>query len=88
MRVLILGSESPLGQALGAFLDALGRHEVESITRSASRWKSERQAKKAVRRAKRWSRDTTYPVKVERDDGRVKMTFSDGLLVRYRRDTR
>ncbi len=52
MRVLILGSDSPLGQALTAFLDALGRHEVEAITRSASRWKSERQAKKAVRRAK------------------------------------
>lgn len=43
---------------------------------------------KAVRRAKTWSRDTSYPVRVERDDGRVKMTFNDGMLVRYRRDTR
>lgn len=51
MRVLILGSDSPLGQALNEFLDALGRHEVVAVTRSAARWKSERQAKKAVRRA-------------------------------------
>ena len=52
MRVLILGSDSPLGQALTEFLKALGRHEVVALSRSASRWKSERQAKKAVRRAR------------------------------------
>jgi hypothetical protein len=37
----------------------------------------------AVRRAKSWSREQSYPVKVERDDGRVNMTFRDGELVRY-----
>lgn len=51
MRVLILGSDSPLGQALSERLDTLGRHEVQALTLAASRWKSERQAKKAVRRA-------------------------------------
>jgi dTDP-4-dehydrorhamnose reductase len=51
LRALIIGSDSPLGQALNEFLDALGRHEVVAVTRSAARWKSERQAKKAVRRA-------------------------------------
>ena len=33
------------------FLQTLGRHEVVELTRSGSRWKSERQAKKALRRA-------------------------------------
>ncbi|MEH6587621.1 MAG: sugar nucleotide-binding protein [Halioglobus sp.] len=51
MRVLILGSDSPLGRALTDFLEDLGRHDLVCLTRSASRWKSERQAKKAVRRA-------------------------------------
>ena len=37
----------------------------------------------AVRRAKRWSREQSYPVRVERSDGRVNMTFRDGELVRY-----
>lgn len=51
MRTLILGSDTPLGQALVDRLLALGRHEPVSLTRSACRWKSERQAKKVVRRA-------------------------------------
>jgi hypothetical protein len=38
---------------------------------------------KAVHRAKSWSRQQSYPVKVEREDGRVNMTFRDGELVRY-----
>ncbi|HJL20030.1 MAG TPA: hypothetical protein RMH99_30475 [Sandaracinaceae bacterium LLY-WYZ-13_1] len=38
---------------------------------------------RAVRRAKTWSQEQTYPVKVERNDGRVNMTFRDGELVRY-----
>ncbi|GHD18060.1 NAD(P)-dependent oxidoreductase [Halioglobus japonicus] len=50
MRVLLLGSDSPLGRALGEFLADKGRHEVTSVTWAASRWKSERQAKKAIRR--------------------------------------
>ncbi|MEE4145205.1 MAG: sugar nucleotide-binding protein [Halieaceae bacterium] len=52
MRVLILGSDTPLGHALVGKLQSLGRHEVTSLTRAACRWKSERQAKKAVARAK------------------------------------
>lgn len=39
--------------------------------------------KKAVRRAKSWSDEQDYPVKVEREDGRVNMTFVDGQLVKY-----
>ena len=52
MRVLILGSDTPLGHALVEQLQYLGRHQSTPITRAACRWKSERQAKKAVVRAK------------------------------------
>ena len=62
MRVLILGSDSPLGRALTEFLAPLGRHEVVCLTRAASRWKSERQAKKAVRRA---DPDAVVDIRVE-----------------------
>ena len=51
MRVLLLGSDSPLGRALNSFLAETGRHEVTGVSWSATRWKSERQAKKAIRRA-------------------------------------
>ncbi len=51
MRILILGTDTPLGQALTKQLLALGRHELVPMSRSACRWKSERQAKKVVRRA-------------------------------------
>ena len=62
MRVLILGSDSPLGRALTDFLEDLGRHELVCLTRSASRWKSERQAKKAVRKA---GADAVVDIRVE-----------------------
>ena len=52
MRVLLLGSDTPLGQALVETLERLARHEAVAMSRSACRWKSERQAKKAVSRAK------------------------------------
>ncbi len=52
MRVLLLASDSPLGQALTDQLQHLGRHEALTISRAGCRWKSERQAKKAVARAK------------------------------------
>ncbi|MCB1854415.1 MAG: sugar nucleotide-binding protein [Halieaceae bacterium] len=52
MKVLVLGSDTPLGHALGAMLERLGRHEVTALTRAACRWKSERQAKKAVVRTR------------------------------------
>jgi len=50
--VLILGSDTPLGHALVKLMQHLGRHETVLLTRAACRWKSERQAKKAVVRAK------------------------------------
>ncbi|WP_162846118.1 SDR family oxidoreductase [Seongchinamella sediminis] len=62
MRVLILGSDSPLGRALTDYMEALGRHELVCLSRAASRWKSERQAKKAVRRAKA---DAVVDIRVE-----------------------
>ena len=52
MRVLILGSDTPLGQALVERQEQLERHDMVLMSRSACRWKSERQAKKAVVRAK------------------------------------
>lgn len=62
MRVLILGSDSPLGRSLTELLVELGRHEVVCMTRSASRWKSERHAKKAVHRAQA---DAVVDIRVE-----------------------
>ncbi|MEH6635546.1 MAG: sugar nucleotide-binding protein [Halioglobus sp.] len=52
MRVLLLGSDTPLGQALAEQQALSGRHEVLPVSRAACRWKSERQAKKSVVRAK------------------------------------
>ena len=52
MRVLLLGSDTPLGRALTEYLERLARHDVVAMSRAACRWKSERQAKKGVSRAK------------------------------------
>jgi dTDP-4-dehydrorhamnose reductase len=52
VRVLLLGTDTPLGQALVDYQETLGRHEGNFMSRSACRWKSERQAKKVVTRAK------------------------------------
>ena len=52
MRALLLGSDTPLGQALLEQQAHLGRHDLVPMSRSACRWKSERQAKKSVVRAK------------------------------------
>ena len=52
MRVLILGSDTPLGSALIERGSDPARHELIPMSRSACRWKSERQAKKSVVRAK------------------------------------
>ncbi len=62
MRVLLLGSDSPLGQALTDYLQRLGRHEVSAMSRAACRWKSERQAKKVVRRA---SSDSVVDIRID-----------------------
>ena len=52
MRVLLIGSDGSLGLALADHLKRWGRHELESVSSSVSRWKSERHAKKVVRRAR------------------------------------
>lgn len=52
MRVLLIGSDTSLGLALVHHLRRWGRHDVELVSLAASRWKSERQAKKVVRRAR------------------------------------
>jgi dTDP-4-dehydrorhamnose reductase len=48
--LLIIGADTELGTALQATLSHRGRHRSTSLTLSASRFKSERQAKKAARR--------------------------------------
>ena len=51
MRILIVGSDNSLGDALQDFLLSQGRHAITVLPREACRWKSERQAKKSLRRA-------------------------------------
>jgi dTDP-4-dehydrorhamnose reductase len=62
MRVLLLGFDTPLGAAIVERQTALGRHEFITMSRSACRWKSERQAKKSVVRAKS---DIVVDVRIE-----------------------
>lgn len=62
MRVLVLGSDTPLGMALLQRQALLGRHELVPMSRSACRWKSERQAKKSVSRSKS---DIVVDVRIE-----------------------
>jgi dTDP-4-dehydrorhamnose reductase len=50
MQVALIGADSPLGLALQEKLAATGRHEARALSIAASRFGSERQAKKAVRR--------------------------------------
>ncbi|NQX87697.1 MAG: sugar nucleotide-binding protein [Halioglobus sp.] len=62
MRVLILGSDTPLGIALLYRQAIVGRHDIVPMSRSACRWKSERQAKKSIVRAKS---DVVVDVRIE-----------------------
>jgi dTDP-4-dehydrorhamnose reductase len=57
-----LGSDTPLGMALLQRQALQGRHEMVPMSRSACRWKSERQAKKGVTRAKS---DIVVDVRIE-----------------------
>ncbi len=50
MRVLIIGLDTPVGQALAGLFARRGR-EFVGLKRSECRWKRERQAKKALRRS-------------------------------------
>ena len=51
MRILIAGSDTSLGEAILDFFLIQGRHAIEALPLGECRWKSERQAKKALRRA-------------------------------------
>jgi dTDP-4-dehydrorhamnose reductase len=75
VRILILGSDTPLGMALVARQSLLGRHDIVSMSRSACRWKSERQAKKSIVRAKS---DIVVDVRIEAaGDGGVQIQELD-----------
>ena len=75
MRVLLLGSDTPLGKTLIEQQQFLQRHEVVPLTQSACRWKSERPAKKAVVRAKC---DAVLDVRIEAaGDGGIKIQELD-----------
>ena len=50
MKVLLIGSDTPAGQALCSYLDYRGT-EYAALSKSDCRWKSERQAKKSLRRS-------------------------------------
>ncbi len=50
MRILIIGLDTPVGQSLAQLFTQRGRDYV-GLNRSDCRWKSERQAKKALRRS-------------------------------------
>lgn len=51
MQILLIGADGPQGLALQAALSRWGRHELTPVTMASARWKSERQAKKVVRRS-------------------------------------
>jgi dTDP-4-dehydrorhamnose reductase len=50
--VLIVGSDTPVGVALQGAFAQWGRHRALPVTLAASRWRSERQAKKTARKDK------------------------------------
>lgn len=52
MDVLLVGSDNALGSALQSSFAQWGRHQAIPVTAAASRWRSERQAKKAVRKGR------------------------------------
>jgi dTDP-4-dehydrorhamnose reductase len=52
VQVLVVGADSAAGMELQAALARWGRHRLTLLGVSAARWKSERQAKKAVRRSR------------------------------------
>ena len=52
MDVLLVGSDNPLGAALRGVLAQWGRHHAAGLTVAGSRWRSQRQAKKAVRKGR------------------------------------
>ena len=51
MRILLLGSDTPVGYSLRAFIPPLRRHELLLLTLDESRWKRDRQAEKLLKTA-------------------------------------
>ncbi len=51
MRILIVGSDTSLGEVLLDFFLLQGRHSIKNLLQDECRWKSERQTKKALSRA-------------------------------------
>lgn len=51
MRVLLLGSDTPIGYSLRAFVPPLQRHELISVPLEATRWTRQRHAKKLLKSA-------------------------------------
>ena len=51
MRILIVGSDTSLGEVLLDFFLLQGRHSIKTLLQDECRWKSERQTKKALSRA-------------------------------------
>ncbi len=49
MRILLLGSDTPIGYSLRAFMAPLQRHQLVLVPLEATRWKRERQVKKLLR---------------------------------------
>ncbi|GAB5413287.1 MAG: hypothetical protein Cons2KO_08900 [Congregibacter sp.] len=52
MNVLLIGSDSPVGEALQGVFAKWGRHQAQAVSTSASRWRIERKAKKSTRKNK------------------------------------
>ena len=50
MHILLIAADSPLGITLQSTLARWGRHKVTTLPQSLSRWKTERRAKKSIRR--------------------------------------
>ena len=51
MRILLLGSDTPIGHSLRAFIPPLQRHELIPVPLEATRWTRQRPAKKLLKTA-------------------------------------
>ncbi len=70
MKALLIGSDTPVGQALCSFFELRGT-EYTALSKSECRWKSERQAKKALRRS-----DAGFTV-----DARIQAAADGGIRI-------
>lgn len=100
MHILLIAADSPLGVALQSTLARWGRHRVTAVTQSASRWKSERQAKKTARRSDAdiivdlripqlmASGESVQPIDVQRTHWLAKVCHRGGIPYLYLSDPR